>query len=182
MLENIFSLWQIETKISLAFSSLDYLYSPYSAEIFLGKEKVGFVGCLHPQIAKKYQINETIFIAQISLSQIINYLDNFPSKISYQPVSNFPSSTKDLSFIFSENINYDEVIKVIKEAADNNLQETKVFDIYQSAELEREKKKSVSFHLVFQSLTKTLESKEIEKILENIIEKVEKVFTAKLRG
>ena len=181
-LENIFSLWQIETEVSFALAPLSYLYPPQSAEIILGGGKVGFFGRLHPQIAQKYQINETIFIAQISLDQITNYLDDFSPKTSYQPVSTFPTSIKDLSFVFSENINYDEVIKVVKETADNNLQEVKVFDIYQSTELERERKKSVSFHLIFQSPTKTLERKEIEKILKNIIERVEKTFAGKLRG
>ncbi|CAI2189396.1 10380_t:CDS:2 [Funneliformis geosporum] len=182
VLENIFSLWKIEKEISFTPPSLNYLSFPQSAEIFIGKERIGFFGRLHPQIAQKYQINEAVFIAQISLSRIIDYLNNFSTQISYQPVSNFPSSTKDLSFVFSENINYDKVIKLIREIAGNNLQEIKVFDVYQSAELERTEKKSVSFHLVFQSPIKTLESKEIEKILENIIERVEKVFAAKLRA
>jgi len=114
------------------------LYSPQSAEIILGKEKVGFFGRLHPQIAQKYQINEVVFVAQISLSRIINHLNIFPPKISYQPVSNFPSSTKDLSFVFPENVNYGEVIKVMREVAGNDLQEINVFDIYQNAGLEKE--------------------------------------------
>jgi len=157
------------------------LYSSQTAEIILGKEKIGFFGRLHPQIAQKYQINDVVFIAQISLSRIINYLNNFSPKIPYQPVSNFPSSTKDLSFIFPENVNYGEVTKTMKEVAGNDLQEINVFDIYQNAELEKEEKKSVSFHLIFQSPIKTLESKEIEKMLENITKKVEQIFAAKLR-
>src|SRR5262249_13622766 len=106
---------------------------------------------------------------------------NYSLKFRYQPVSNFPSSEKDLSFIFPENINYNEVIREIKKAAGQNLREVNVFDIYQSAELEKKKRKSVGFSLIFQSLTKTLESKEIERMLKNIIEKVEQRFTAKLR-
>ena len=113
---------------------------------------------------------------------MFNYLNKFSHKLRYKPVSPFPTSEKDLSFVFPENINYNEVIKVIKKVADNSLQEIKVFDIYQSAELEKAGKKSVSFHLIFQSSLKTLESKEIEKILAVIIEKVERVFVAKLRG
>ena len=158
------------------------MYSPQSAEIFLGKERVGFLGRLHPKTLQKYQFNETIFVAQISLSRIFNQLDNSPRQISYQPVSNFPSSTKDLSFIFPTNINYRELIKEIKGVASNNLREINIFDIFQNTELEKKGKKSVSFHLIFQSSTKTLESKEIEKILENIIEKVEREFSAKLRN
>jgi len=70
----------------------------------------------------------------------------------------------------------------MREVAGNDLQKINVFDIYQNAGLEKEKKKSVSFHLNFQSPIKTLESKEIEKILEDIIKKVEQVFAVKLRN
>jgi len=61
------------------------------------------------------------------------------------------------------------------------LQEISVFDIYQNAELKEEGKKSVSFRLVFQSPNKTLESKEIERALRDIVERVEKIFAARLR-
>jgi phenylalanyl-tRNA synthetase beta chain len=181
MLENIFSLWQIETEISFVPPSHDDLYSPQSAEIFLSKERIGFLGRVQPSLAQKYQINETIFIAQISLSRIFNHLNNFPPQVSHQPVSNFPSSTKDLSFIFPVSTNYNEVIKEIRKEAGSNLREINIFDVYQNAELEAKEKKSVSFHLIFQSPSKTLESKEIERALEAIVEKVEKIFAAKLR-
>ena len=180
-LENIFDLWQINSEISFSTASLDYLYSPQSAEIFLGKEKIGFLGCIHPELSRKYQISEPIFAAQISLTKIFDYLRNSPPKFYYRPVSNFPASAKDLSFIFPASVNYNEVIKEIKKVAGNNLQEISVFDIYQNAELKEEGKKSVSFRLVFQSPNKTLESKEIERALRDIVERVEKIFAARLR-
>ena len=69
----------------------------------------------------------------------------------------------------------------MKKVAGNNLQEMSVFDVYQSAELKKEEKKSVSFRLIFQSSNKTLESKEIERALRDIVERVEKIFAARLR-
>ncbi|MEG7978742.1 MAG: hypothetical protein NY202_02325 [Mollicutes bacterium UO1] len=99
----------------------------------------------------------------------------------YRPVSNFPTSEKDLSFIFPEEINYSEIVKEIRKAGGDNLQAVSIFDVYQSVELTKERKKSASFHLIFQSPAQTLENKEIEKILGDISEKIEKIFMAKLR-
>jgi len=181
VLENIFQLCQIYSKISFSYAALKYLNSAQSAEVLLEGKKIGFLGQIHPQTTRNYQINEPIFVAQISLSKIFNYLDNFPPRISYQPVSNFPTSEKDLSFIFPEGINYNEIVKEMKRTAGDNLQEVNIFDIYQNAELAQAGKKSVSFHLIFQSSTKTLKNKEIEEILKDIIEKVEKLFAARAR-
>ncbi|CAG8710702.1 28579_t:CDS:2, partial [Racocetra persica] len=85
VLENIFELWQIGAEFSFVPTSFEYLYSPQSAEIFLGSKRIGFLGRIHPQISQKYQISEDVFVAQISLSQIFDYLSDFPPQIFYQP-------------------------------------------------------------------------------------------------
>jgi len=175
-------LWQIEQEISFSPAPYDYLSSQQRAEIFLNGEKIGFLGRIHPQIAGKYQVNQSIFVAQISLTGIFDYLNKLSRKFQYRSVSPFPTSEKDLSFVFSENVNYSKVIKEIKRIAGDNLQEVNVFDVYQNAELEKEKKKSVSFHLIFQNYLKTLENKEVEKIVGDITKKIERLFGAKIRN
>jgi phenylalanyl-tRNA synthetase beta chain len=114
VLENIFKLWQINSEVSFVSTSLDYLYSPQSAEVFLGKQKIGFLGRIQPLITHEHQIDEPVFVSQISLTKIFDYLRNSLPKFNYRPVSSFPTSTKDLSFIFSESVNYNEITKEIK--------------------------------------------------------------------
>ncbi|WNE40349.1 MAG: Phenylalanine--tRNA ligase beta subunit [Mycoplasmataceae bacterium] len=179
ILENIFILLRINSKIS--FSS-NHLKFPQSNGIFLEQEKIGFLGQVESPINKKYQISEKVFVAQISLTKIFDYLNNNLSKFRYRPISNFPVSEKDLSFIFPNEIDYNEVIEEIKKTAEKNIQEIKVFDIYQNDKLAKEKRRSISFRLIFQSTVKTLESKEIEKMLKDIVKKVEKKFAAELRN
>jgi len=139
------------------------------------------LGRIQTSLTQKYQISDQVFVAQLSLTKIFAYLDSFLPKFHYRPVSNFPASEKDLSFIFPENVNYNEIVKEIRREAGDNLHEISIFDVYQNAELEQLGKKSVSFHLLFQSSTKTLENKEIEKLLRKIVTKIEKIFAAKLR-
>ena len=172
----------MEPEISFSPTSFDYLNTSQSSEIFIEKERIGFLGKFNSQMSKKYQINEPVFIAEISLTKIFNYLDKYPRKISYKSISNFPVSEKDLSFVFPESINYNLVLEEIKGVVGDNLQELVIFDIYQNTEMAKEGKKSVSFHLIFQSATKTMENKEIEKIIKSVSEKVEKLFKAKLRN
>ena len=147
----------------------------------MNQQKVGFIGQVDAAITKNYRISESVFTAQISLTKIFEYLEQFPAPITYQPLSNFPRNEKDLSLIFPNNVNYQQVIRAMKEFRGEFLQEVNIFDIYQNAELEQQKKKSVSFHLVFQSFTHTLETKEVEKITSEIGKKIEELFSAKLR-
>ncbi|MCE8162839.1 MAG: hypothetical protein I3273_01265 [Candidatus Moeniiplasma glomeromycotorum] len=180
-LENIFWRWRIDSQVRFAPTLLTFLSPSQGAEIFLGPEKIGFIGQVNPLITQKYRISEPVFTAQISLTKIFSYLEKFPTSAFYQTLSNFPRSEKDLSFIFPTPVNYQQVIQAMKEAGEDFLQEISVFDVYQNAELEQQGKKSVSFRLVFQSFTHTLEAKEIEKITSRIGKRVEELFSAKLR-
>lgn len=181
-LENIFARWQIESEISFSPASLDYLNFSQSAEVFLGQKKIGFLGRVHSRIEKNYQIEEPVWVAQLSLTKIFDYLKSTPPAFSYQQVSNFPVSERDLSFIFPEEIDYQRVIKEIKKIVADNLQTITIFDIYQNTELKQKGKKSVSLRIVFQSSTHTLENKQVEKIVETVSKQVENLFGAKLRG
>ena len=152
-----------------------------SAEIFLSKEKIGFLGQISPSILQNYQINEPVFVAQISLTKVFGYLVSFPRKIAYKTISNFPVSERDLSFLFPEDLAYNKVIEVLKKVGGDKLVEVSIFDVYQNAEMSKKKQKSVSYHLVFQNSTKTLENKEIEESMIEISERVKKLFGAELR-
>jgi len=142
-------------------------------EIFLVQEKIGYLGL--------QENKETIFFAEISLTKIFHYLTIFPDQLVYKTISNFPTSEKDLSLSFPKNTDYNQVIKEIKRVGGENLTYLKIFDIYQNAELVKKGQQSVSFHLVFQSATKTLEKSEVEQILTNISAKMAELFQAKIR-
>ena len=181
MLENIFFLWQIEKEIVFSSNCISFLDPFQGAEIFLNKEKIGFLGQVFPAIVQNYQINKPVFVAQISLTKIFNYLVDFPRAITYKAISNFPVSERDLSFLFPEDLDYNRIIKEIKVVGGEKLVEVSVFDVYQSVEMSKKKQKSVSYRLVFQSSVKTLENKEVEESIINICEKIKELFNAELR-
>jgi phenylalanyl-tRNA synthetase beta chain len=177
VLENIFTLFLVNEEISFVPPSLADFAQGIRTDLFLAKEKIGYLG-----IQKDNKREELIFLAQISVTRIFNFLAHFPPKIVYQPVSNFPKSEKDLSFFFPLVItDYNEIIKEIKSNGGSDLREVKIFDVYQNEELTAKGIKSVSFRLVFQSLVKTLEKSEIEKVIENINQKIIKLFKAEIR-
>ncbi|CAI2161895.1 5547_t:CDS:2 [Funneliformis geosporum] len=160
---------------------LDFYGIKGVAEIRLRKEKVGFVGRLCPKIVQNYQINQPVLVAQLSLSKIFDYLANFAPQTVYRPVASFPTSEKDLSFIFPKNADYNEIICEIKNIGGGNLQEVNLFDTYRSDEMVKAGQKSMTFRLTFQSLLGTLKNQEIEKITNSVRERIERIFAAKLR-
>ena len=175
MLENIFSLFFLNEEIS--FLSSDNSNQKSKIEVLLDQKNIGF---LEQQFIKEK--NKKVFFAQISLTQIFNFLANSSPSVSYQPISNFPTSEKDLSLIFSASTDHNQVIKGIKKIGGEDLREVEIFDVYQNPQLIKEGKKSISFHLIFQSAKRTLKKTEIENNMTIIINKLKEMFQTEERS
>jgi phenylalanyl-tRNA synthetase beta chain len=154
---------------------------PYQgADILLNQRKIGFAGQIHPQIRKIYQINQPVFGAQISLSELFFFLAK-ANQWSYQIISPFPKIEQDLSFYLTEGILASKVTEIIKKNGNSLLKEVRIFDAYQSKEDKENQKKSLAFRLTFQSQEKTLQKPEVDKIIQKIIEQVQILLGAKLK-
>lgn len=99
----------------------------------------------------------------------------------YKEVSKFPQTTRDISFIIDKNINLNNYYEIVRDFADNLIEEVKLLDEYENEEKFGKDKKSYTFRIIYRSLERTLTNEEINKIQEKIREKTEKDLKAVLR-
>ncbi len=141
-------------------------FHPYqTALINVNNDIVGIVGKLHPQIQK-----DNVYVLEINLDKL---LDKKTGKMKYKEISKYPSVKKDLAVIVEKNITSEEIAKQIKKLAGNLLLGSKIFDVYTGTGIE-ENKKSIAYSLEFGASDRTLTDEEINKLLEKIIEGLEK--------
>ena len=91
----------------------------------------------------------------------------------------FPIVSRDLNFKMDSGIHVGDVVKAMRSVNQSILQDVKPVDIYQSKK--DKTSKDVLFSLSFQSPKKTLEDKDVNSIITEIINIVSKKFNAKLR-
>ena len=91
----------------------------------------------------------------------------------------FPIVSRDLNFKMDSGIHVGDVVKAMRSVSQSILQDVKPVDIYQSKK--DKTSKDVLFSLSFQSPKKTLEDKDVNSIITEIINIVSKKFNAKLR-
>jgi len=99
----------------------------------------------------------------------------------YKEVSKYPQTTRDISFIIDKDINLNNYYEIVRDFADNLIEEVKLLDEYENEEKFGENKKSYTFRIVYRSLERTLTNEEINKIQTEIREKTEKDLKAALR-
>ena len=143
-----------------------------TAQINLNGETIGIIGKVHPE-----KTNDDVFMFEINLDKL---LEKKTGKMKYKEISKYPSVKKDLSIVVQKEMTNDSIKKQIKKSAGSLLNNIKVFDIYTGPNIEDDKK-SISYSLEFSTGERTLTDEEINKILEKIIQDLEKVLGAKLR-
>ena len=86
----------------------------------------------------------------------------------YAPISKYPAIVRDIAVFVPLNEKVENVLDIIENTAGKLLVETDLFDIYENNE-----RKSLAFHLIFQSTEKTLTDEDVNAIMEKIFETIE---------
>lgn len=152
-------------------------FHPYKQATILYKDKVmGVIAEVHPAHIKDLNIAPTI-LAEINLAPL---LVEGPA-LAYQPISKFPSITRDLAVIVSEEVLASDLLLMIKQTAKKVLVKADIFDIYQGSSIEKGKK-SLAFSLVFNDPEKTLTAEDIDQMMKKIINRLNFSYQAIVRS
>ncbi len=99
----------------------------------------------------------------------------------FKEVSKFPATTRDISFIIDKDINLNNYYEIVRDHADNLIEEVKLLDEYENEEKFGQDKKSYTFRIVYRSTERTLTNEEINEIQAKIRAKTENELRALLR-
>jgi phenylalanyl-tRNA synthetase beta chain len=162
-----------------------YYHPGKSGRIFLnkGKEKVvAFFGDIHPDILKKLDIKvEALVGFEIFLDNIKQPKKSLKDQKTQYKYSDFQKSERDFAFILDKNFKAQELIEIINNIDKDLIKSVKVFDVYEGNNID-EGKKSIALNVTIQSLEKTLNEEDLDKINKLIISTVESKTDAKIRS
>lgn len=99
----------------------------------------------------------------------------------FTEVSKFPATLRDISFIINKNINLNNYYEIVRDYANNLIEEVKLLDEYENEEKFGQDKKSYTFRIIYRSSERTLTNEEINKIQEEIRKKTKQELKAVLR-
>ncbi len=111
--------------------------------------------------------------------RITNQFKDINSK--FTEVSKFPATVRDISFVIDKNINLNNYYEIVRDYANDLIEEVKLLDEYENEEKFGQDKKSYTFRIVYRSSERTLTNEEINKIQEEIRKKTEQDLSAVLR-
>ncbi len=137
---------------------------------------VGYIGALHPNLARQLEIKQPCFLFEIQLDKVLK------SKLpSFSSLSRFPASTRDLAVVVDEDTPVSELMNSVREKAGGDLESLTLFDIYRGKGIDSQRK-SVALGLTWQNASRTLTDDEINNLMDSIITTLQTRFDAALRS
>ncbi|MFV8213715.1 phenylalanine--tRNA ligase subunit beta, partial [Streptococcus pluranimalium] len=147
-----------------------------TAAIILNDVPVGFVGQVHPQTAKDYDIPET-YVAELNLSAIEAALT---SDLVFAEITKYPAVSRDIALLLNKEISHQAILDTIEAAGVKRLTAVKLFDVYAGDNIEVGKK-SMAYSLTFQNPNDNLTDEEVAKYMEKITKSLADKLEAEIR-
>ncbi|WP_307975977.1 phenylalanine--tRNA ligase subunit beta [uncultured Streptococcus sp.] len=147
-----------------------------TASILLDGQELGFLGQVHPQTAKNYNVPET-YVAEINLTAVEANLNDDQVFVE---ITKFPAVSRDIALLVSAETSHKDIVEAIKAAGVKRLTDIKLFDVYAGSNI-ASGFKSMAYSLTFQNPSDNLTDEEVTKYMEKITKSLTETVNAEVR-
>lgn len=165
-------------KAAFARESENPSYHPgKTAKLLIGKEEIGTLGEVHPDVADNYEVEERAYVAQLNIDALYKFI-NVEKK--YKALPKFPAVSRDIAILVDDAVLVAEIEDTIRKQGGNMVEAVKLFDVYKGKQIP-EGKKSIAYSLTYRLENKTLTDEEVNKVHDKILRALEFKIGAELR-
>jgi phenylalanyl-tRNA synthetase beta chain len=142
-----------------------FLHPGRSARVLAGGEDVGWIGELHPLVARAWDLDHGAALFEVDLDRVLTHADAVPR---YVDLTSFPALRLDLSVTLAEDVPAATVVAAVREAGGALLADARVFDLYHGEQV-GEGRKSLALALAFRAGDRTLTDEDVVPLRERIV-------------
>ncbi len=152
------------------------LHPTRSATLSAGKDVIGVVGEIHPDVLDAYGVTERVAVLEVNLTILLR---TEPKVAQWKPTSKYPSSDFDLAFTVPADVTAEKIEKALRQAAGSLLVSIELFDVYRSDG--GGDSRSLAYRLRLQATDRTLTDADVAGVRDKCIAAATKL-NAQLRG
>ena len=154
------------------------LHPASASAVFIGEEKAGVLGQLHPKAAAHFEVPES-WLAELDWELLLEHAAEVKQ---LRGVPKFPAVARDLAFIVDATVPAEKLLQEIRGADTSRLLEhVALFDVYRGAPVP-EGKKSVAFGLSLRASDRTLTDTEADALCNAIRARLKERLNAEIRS
>ncbi len=137
-----------------------------TAVLEVAGKSIGVVGVLDADVALSFGVPGNTVIAELVFSAIARLSQE---EHEFRMPSKYPEAVRDIAVLVDGGTLVDEVADEIARVGKSLVRDVEMFDYYEGEELPGGKK-SLAFHIVYQSDTKTLTGEEVDTVYKKIVQ------------
>ena len=174
-LESVLELTGKLSEIEFKAEANPALHPGQSAAIYLEGERIGFIGVIHPELERSFDLNGRTLVFELLWDKVSGRV--VPQA---QEISRFPANRRDIAVVVAENVPAAEILSECKKVGANQIVGVNLFDVYRGKGVEQGFK-SLAISLILQDTSRTLEEEEIATTVARCVEALKERFQASLR-
>ncbi|MFV0555251.1 MAG: phenylalanine--tRNA ligase subunit beta [Mangrovibacterium sp.] len=142
------------------------------------RKEIARVGIVSRKVLKEFGIEKPVFYADVMMDNLYQLLKN--SKTTFSELPKYPEVRRDLALLLDKNVEFARLVELANKSERKLLRRVDLFDVYEGKGVPSGKK-SYAVSFILRDDEKTLNEKQIEKIMKGLIATFEKELGAQLR-
>jgi len=177
ILELLFEKFAI-APFELKHSTAPFLHPGQAAAVYLEGSYLGYLGQIHPRVGAAYELTQPAFLMELDLALPAS---RRRTEVSFCQLPKYPAVQRDLALVLSREIDPASVIKQIKELGGELVEQVELFDVYQGEQISGNRR-SLAFSLTYRSKERTLTESDINRLQEELLQKLHALYSAVIRA
>ncbi|MBQ4854237.1 phenylalanine--tRNA ligase subunit beta [Rhodanobacter sp. B2A1Ga4] len=153
-----------------------WLHPGRGARVARDGATVGYLGALHPQLARALDLGPDVHVLELALEPLL--ARRLPQA---QAVARFPAVRRDIAVDVPETVGWSQIEQEVRRTLGERLKELRLFDRYSGKGVEAGRK-SLAMGLILQDASRTLTDDDADRCVREAIAALEQSCKAKLRG
>jgi len=164
------------TRLKSAPTKSDILSEGMSLAI--GKKILVNFGLVKKSILKHFGISQTVLFADFNWDNVLEMTQH--NKIKFNAIPKYPEVRRDFALLLDNSVTFEDIHTIAKQTEKQMLKNVNLFDVYEGKKLP-DGKKSYAVSFTLQDENKTLNDKQIDKIMSKLQTNFESKLGAELR-
>ncbi len=143
-----------------------------------GGKKLIEMGIINKKLQKQFGLETPVYYAELNWTQLMKVTKK--NEVLYTEVPKFPAVSRDLALLVDNAVEFAQIEQIARQTEKKFLKKVELFDVYEGEKLPQGKK-SYAVNFILQDEEKTMGDKQIDTIMQKLIQNLKKQLNAELR-
>ncbi len=153
-----------------------WLHPGRGARVARDGETVGYLGALHPHLARALDLGTDVHVLEMALEPLL--ARRLPQAAG---IPRFPAVRRDIAMDLPETVSWSQIDRTVRATLGERLRELRLFDRYSGKGVEAGRK-SLAMGLILQDASRTLTDDDADRWVREAVNALEQTCQGKLRG